>query len=95
MPECRVCGVALAPHELTFCDACWEATDTAIDADEPTFEAALRYQRDVLVSTLVYHQQTRTSGCHCGWGTRPRHLGRSWAEHVADIYEMAVQATDG
>lgn len=50
----------------------------------------LRYRRDVLVSTLVYHQQTNTSGCHCGWGRRPEHLGRSWAEHVAGVYELAA-----
>ena len=56
------------------------------------------YRRDVLVSTLVYHQQTNTSGCHCGWGKRPEHLGLSWAEHLVDVYEMAAtegdQATD-
>lgn len=39
----------------------------------------------LLVNVLVYHQQTPTSGCHCGWGV----LGASWAEHVAEVYEQA------
>jgi hypothetical protein len=38
MPECRGCGVALAPHELELCVACWEARereDEAMVAYEP------------------------------------------------------------
>ena len=31
MPECRGCGVALAPHELELCQSCWDATE---DDDE-------------------------------------------------------------
>jgi hypothetical protein len=27
MPECRGCGVALAPHELVWCRECWDATE--------------------------------------------------------------------
>ena len=42
--------------------------------------------RGVLVDVLIYHQQTRTSGCHCGWAV----LGASWAEHVADVFEESV-----
>lgn len=53
--------------------------------------AELNYQREVLVHTLVYHQQTNNSGCHCGWGQRPEHLGLSYAEHVADMYEQALE----
>lgn len=44
------------------------------------------YDRETLVSVLVYHQATATSGCHCGWAV----LGASFAEHVADMYEFAV-----
>lgn len=43
-------------------------------------------QRDLLVQTLVYHQATNTSGCHCGWAE----LGRSHPEHVVGVYEMAL-----
>lgn len=33
MPECRVCGVALAPHELELCEWCWDANEDADDLD--------------------------------------------------------------
>lgn len=33
MPECRGCGVALTPHELNLCRACWEATEREDDTD--------------------------------------------------------------
>jgi predicted metalloprotease with PDZ domain len=46
------------------------------------------YDREVLVTVLVYHQPTNTSGCHCGWGV----LGASHAEHVADVYEESITA---
>lgn len=48
-----------------------------------------RYDRDVLVDTLIYHQRTDTSGCHCGWAV----LGASYAEHVANVYEAAAATT--
>lgn len=48
------------------------------------------YDRAKLVQVLVYHQRTNTSGCHCGWGV----LGASYADHVADVYEQAVQFGD-
>jgi hypothetical protein len=57
-----------------------------------------RIKRETLAQTLIYHQQTNTSGCHCGWGQRPEHLGASWPEHVADIYEQTLTeeaTTDG
>jgi hypothetical protein len=50
------------------------------------------YNRAVLVEVLIYHQRRADSGCHCGWGSRPEHWGRSWAEHVADIYEDTARA---
>jgi hypothetical protein len=55
-------------------------------AVQPTFD------RDVLVEVLVYHWPTATSGCWCGWAE----LGKSFAGHVADVYEASVRArTDG
>jgi hypothetical protein len=51
-------------------------------------EAERVYDRERLVTVLIYHQQTNTSGCICGWGR----LGHSWAEHVADVYEDKVTA---
>lgn len=44
-------------------------------------------QRDILVHVLVYHQRRADSGCHCGWNE----LGASWAEHVADKYQKALE----
>lgn len=44
--------------------------------------------RQVLVETLVYHWQTNSSGCGCGWAV----LGASWPEHVADVFEESVLA---
>lgn len=46
----------------------------------------LPFVRKVMISVLVYHQPTSTSGCHCGWGE----LGRSHPEHVVEIYEMSI-----
>jgi hypothetical protein len=44
------------------------------------------YDREALIDVLVYHWPTNTSGCHCGWSS----LGRSFPEHVADVYEAMV-----
>ncbi len=46
----------------------------------------LPFVREVMISVLVYHQPTNTSGCLCGWGE----LGRSHPEHVVEIYEMSI-----
>jgi hypothetical protein len=53
------------------------------------------FDRDRLVQTLIYHQQITSrlgyiSACACGWGQRPEHLGLSWPEHVADVYEQTL-----
>lgn len=44
------------------------------------------YRRDVLVDVVVHHWRESIKGCSCGWSE----LGRSWAEHVADVYESQV-----
>lgn len=49
------------------------------------------YDRAVLVQVLVYHQRKNIEGCWCGWSE----LGRSHAEHVADVYEASVRALAG
>lgn len=49
-------------------------------------------ERDVLIGVLVYHWRRADSGCGCGWGTRIEHLGRSWPEHVVEVYEEAIAA---
>jgi hypothetical protein len=46
------------------------------------------YDRDVLVSVLVYHYRRNDSSCGCGWAE----LGRSHPEHVANVYEASVTA---
>ena len=47
----------------------------------------IRYDRDVLVQVLVFHQRQDPQYCTCGWGE----LGKSHADHVADIYEMSIK----
>lgn len=47
------------------------------------------YDREVLVTILVYHWRT-DNGCGCGWAV----LGASHAEHVADVYEESMRAHD-
>lgn len=50
--------------------------------------ADVRYDRAVLVTTLIYHHwHSNAKPCGCGW----RELGKSHAEHVADEYEHAMQ----
>ena len=46
------------------------------------------YDREILVTVLVYHQRRDISGCHCGWGV----LGASHPAHIADIYEESLRA---
>jgi hypothetical protein len=55
------------------------------------------YDRDVLTQVLVYHRDREgpppyAFSCVCGWGTRPEHLGLSYADHIADIYEESMAA---
>lgn len=45
------------------------------------------YNRALLVQILIYHRPNENSSCCCGWGE----LGRSWAEHVANMYEIALR----
>ena len=47
------------------------------------------YDRDTLVTVLVYHYRKDSESCGCGWAE----LGRSHPEHVADVYEQSVTAT--
>jgi hypothetical protein len=49
--------------------------------------APVSYDRDLLVTVLVYHGRTSIKGCHCGWA-KP---GASHPEHVADIYEESMR----
>lgn len=44
-------------------------------------------EHNLLVTVLVYHQATNTSGCICGWNI----LGASHAEHVVDVYEKCLK----
>jgi len=41
--------------------------------------------RSLAAAVLVAHQQTASSGCHCGGVS----LGRSWAAHVAAVLDDA------
>lgn len=51
------------------------------------------FDRARLVTVLIEHQRLDdgtppyVGACLCGWGQRPEHLGLSWAQHVADVYE--------
>lgn len=55
-------------------------------ADRDRLAAAPRYDREVLVETVIYHGRSSIEGCHCGWSV----LGHSHAEHVADVDERAL-----
>jgi len=44
------------------------------------------YDRAVLVEVLIYHQRMENTGCACGWLV----YGASWAEHIAEVYEMTM-----
>lgn len=51
--------------------------------------------RQALVDTVIYHYQTGRVGvwanpCRCGHGTRSEDLGKSHAEHVADVFEQEL-----
>lgn len=48
----------------------------------------LTHDHEVLVTVLVYHQRMDERRCGCGWGE----LGRSHAEHVAQVYEASLRA---
>lgn len=41
-------------------------------------------ERERLIDVLIYHRPKQDSSCHCGWAE----LGRSWAEHVVQVFEM-------
>lgn len=47
----------------------------------------MRYDRTVLVETLVDHQRKDIGGCLCGWAR----LGYSHPEHVVDVYERRMR----
>ncbi len=46
------------------------------------------YDRAVLVEVVIYHWRRDIRGCGCGWAE----LGRSFAEHIATVYEESVMA---
>lgn len=46
----------------------------------------LPWDRELMLDVLIYHQQTASSGCHCGWAR----LGYSYCEHVIEVYEESV-----
>lgn len=53
----------------------------------------IAYDREVFVNILIYHYRTNNSGCGCGWGQgQIEHLGKSWPEHIATVYEESVLA---
>lgn len=51
----------------------------------------LIYDRETLVTILVYHYRKNDASCGCGWGV----LGQSHSEHVADIYEESLAIKQG
>lgn len=58
MPECRRCGVALAPDEGSLCEACWDATEA--DCDE------MAEQDEVEASNLTAERLHRYGGEYHG-----------------------------
>lgn len=75
----------LCPHSGETFAVCKESICDCFDYPS---EAAVPYRRDVLTTVLVYHWRESIKGCSCGWSE----LGRSWAEHVANVYEQSAVA---
>jgi hypothetical protein len=46
----------------------------------------MRYDRDLLLDVLIYHQRQNIGACHCG----PLQPGSSYCEHVRDVYEKRI-----
>lgn len=46
----------------------------------------LLFDRELMIEVMVYHWPTKNSGCHCGWSE----LGRSFPEHVVEVYEHRI-----
>jgi hypothetical protein len=44
------------------------------------------FNRDVMMTVLIYHQRKDISVCGCGWSK----LGHSHAKHVVEVYEMSM-----
>jgi hypothetical protein len=53
--------------------------------------ASVPYNHEVLVETLIYHQRHNLGRCLCGWAEP----GKSHAQHVATVYEMAMLYEQG
>ena len=51
-------------------------------------QSETKYDREILEQTLVYHWPSQTASCLCGWNE----LGKSFPEHVANMYEANVVA---
>lgn len=56
----------------------------------PTMQAdgVIPYDREALVWVTIFHGRDSIKGCYCGWAE----LGKSHAEHVANVYEEQVLA---
>lgn len=50
----------------------------------------IRYDREVLLEVLIYHQHTESSACICGWNR----LGYSHPEHVREVYEESMRVRE-
>lgn len=48
------------------------------------------FARERMLDVLVYHQRASSSHCTCGWSV----LGQSHPEHVVDVYEQSVEASN-
>lgn len=65
-----------------------DAGDDGYEGLAAVDEDAVGYDREVLVTVLIYHYRKNISECGCGWSE----LGASHPEHVADVYEESVAA---
>jgi hypothetical protein len=63
------------------------ATDGTEVMSADQADAAVPYDRDVLVSVLVHHRSREDYSCLCGWSSQRR----VWPNHIADVYEQAVR----
>jgi hypothetical protein len=53
-----------------------------------------KYNRDTLVESLIVHESAYNgTNCSCGWAAQSE--SDIYADHLADVYEVAIQSSNG
>lgn len=97
-PKCNVeVGTHVAPYwkdensGLRVCDRHKKQYNTSEFANDFRWiqlkEPTIPYDRQSWIDILVYHYRRADSGCGCGWAD----LGKSWPEHLVNVYEESIR----